>query len=264
MSSVQRMHRFYWQQTMLRIKDPARTVPFYREHFGLQLIHKYDFPQWKFSLYFMGTFPSGTVLPEPGTAEAEQFLWNMTDGACLEFTHNHGSETDDTFKVNTGNVEPHRGFGHIAMMTPDVYASCAKLEADGVAFQKKPDEGRMKGLAFALDPDGYWVEIIRRAEQSPIANPFTLAQTMQRIKDPEKSLRFYRDILGMDLISVREFGKGTDWGFSLYFLATLTDEQRAALPADPTSEEAADFPRHMFQPVLELTHNHGTENDPNF
>ena len=29
-------------------------------------------------------------------------------------------------------------------------------------FQKKPDEGRMKGLAFALDPDGYWVEIVPR------------------------------------------------------------------------------------------------------
>ena len=27
----------------------------------------------------------------------------------------------------------------------------------GVAFQKRPDEGRMKGLAFCLDPDGRWV-----------------------------------------------------------------------------------------------------------
>ena len=29
-----------------------------------------------------------------------------------------------------------------------------------VKFHKKPDEGRMKGLAFALDPDGYWLEIV--------------------------------------------------------------------------------------------------------
>jgi hypothetical protein len=67
----------------------------------------------------------------------------------------------------------------------------------------------------------------------------------------------------MDLIAVREFGKGTDWGFSLYFLATLTDEQRASLP-DPSSEEAMEVPRNMFQPVLELTHNHGTESNPDF
>jgi len=29
----------------------------------------------------------------------------------------------------------------------------------GVDFLKKPDDGRMKGLAFIKDPDGYWIEI---------------------------------------------------------------------------------------------------------
>jgi lactoylglutathione lyase len=47
------------------------------------------------------------------------------------------------WQVNNGNVEPHRGFGHIAVMTKDVYAACAELEANGVSFQKKPDEGRL-------------------------------------------------------------------------------------------------------------------------
>lgn len=68
----------------------------------------------------------------------------------------------------------------------------------------------------------------------------------------------------MDLISVRHIGEGTDWAFSLYFLATLSDEQRVQMPTDPTSDEASEFIRNMFQPVLELTHNHGTENDPAF
>jgi len=36
----------------------------------------------------------------------------------------------------------------------DVHAACSELEKKGVAFQKKPDEGRMKGLAFVKDPDG--------------------------------------------------------------------------------------------------------------
>ncbi len=34
--------------------------------------------------------------------EAEQYLWNMS-GTCLELTHNHGSEIDDSFVVNNGN-----------------------------------------------------------------------------------------------------------------------------------------------------------------
>lgn len=25
---------------------------------------------------------------------------------------------------------------------------------------KKPDDGKMKGLAFVQDPDGYWIEIL--------------------------------------------------------------------------------------------------------
>jgi lactoylglutathione lyase len=52
--------------------------------------------------------------------------------------------------VNNGNVEPHRGFGHLAVMTPDVYAACDELDKKGIKFQKKPDDGRMKGLAFVL------------------------------------------------------------------------------------------------------------------
>jgi hypothetical protein len=31
-------------------------------------------------------------------------------------------------------------------MTPDVYAASAELEANGVSFKKRPDEGRMKGV----------------------------------------------------------------------------------------------------------------------
>jgi lactoylglutathione lyase len=79
-------------------------------------------------------------------------------------------------QVNNGNVEPYRGFGHIAVMTKDVYQACAELEQAGVQFQKRPDEGRMKGIAFALDPDGYWIEVVPRHLESTISNKFTFAQ----------------------------------------------------------------------------------------
>jgi len=29
-----------------------------------------------------------------------------------------------------------------------------------VEFIKKPNDGKMKGLAFIKDPDGYWIEIL--------------------------------------------------------------------------------------------------------
>eukprot|EP00607_Mallomonas_marina_P001948 CAMPEP_0182428278 /NCGR_PEP_ID=MMETSP1167-20130531/21880_1 /TAXON_ID=2988 /ORGANISM="Mallomonas Sp, Strain CCMP3275" /LENGTH=349 /DNA_ID=CAMNT_0024611061 /DNA_START=111 /DNA_END=1160 /DNA_ORIENTATION=+ len=260
-SPEQKLHNFSWQQTMLRIKDPKASVSFYEKNFGFRLIHKYDFPQWSFSLYFLTILPEGETTPEPGTKESETYLWTMP-GTCLELTHNYGTENDDNFKVNNGNVEPHRGFGHIAVMTPDVYAACTELEASGVRFQKKPDEGRMKGLAFALDPDGYWVEIISRSPSSPITMKYTYAQTMLRVKDIEASLRFYRDLLGMSVVGERHMGVGEDWAFSLYFLAHLPEGTEYP---DPKSPEARDWMKtSLFGPVLELTYNHGTEKLPDF
>ena len=137
-------------------------------------------------------------------------------------------------------------------MTPDVYQASEELEAAGVKFQKRPNEGRMKGLAFALDPDGYWIEIVSRSAQSSVHNKFTLAQTMLRVKDAQKSLHFYRDLLGMTLLRTAHIGVGEDWAFSLYFLACIPAEEKAKLPADwdPTSPEAAEYIRQMFWPGI--------------
>jgi lactoylglutathione lyase len=41
-------------------------------------------------------------------------------------------------------------------------ASCKFLDEAGVPFQKRPEEGSMRGLAFVRDPDDYWVEIVQR------------------------------------------------------------------------------------------------------
>jgi hypothetical protein len=84
-------HNFSWQQTMLRIKDPKVSVPFYEKNFGFKLIHYYNFPQWSFSLYFLAVIPDDEQLNfEPGTPESEEYLWTMRH-VCLELTHNHGS-----------------------------------------------------------------------------------------------------------------------------------------------------------------------------
>lgn len=103
-----------WQQTMLRIKDPAKTLPFYTDLLGFTLIDKFDFPQWGFSLYFLTTLPQGETYDlTPGTKEAHDYLWTM-EGVALELTHNHGTETDADFSYHAGNKEKD-GFGHVAV-----------------------------------------------------------------------------------------------------------------------------------------------------
>jgi lactoylglutathione lyase len=127
----------------------------------------------------------------------------------------------------------------------DVYATCDELEKAGCTFKKKPDEGRMKGLAFVYDPDGYWVELVKRGDDSGIANKMNFSQTMLRVKDPKKSVAFY-EAMGMKVLKEKHFDD-----FSLYFLGS------AAIPDGSATNT-------MFEPVLELTHNHGTETDDDF
>jgi lactoylglutathione lyase len=70
------------------------------------------------------------------------------------------SNWDSDEKYHNGNSDP-RGYGHIGIHVKDVYAACERFEKLGVEFVKKPDDGRMKGLAFIKDPDGYWIEIFK-------------------------------------------------------------------------------------------------------
>jgi hypothetical protein len=60
----------------------------------------------------------------PGTEAAHEWLWGF-EGTTLELTENYETRNDPNFKYNNGNVEPHRGFGHIAMMV--WLASCPCL-----------------------------------------------------------------------------------------------------------------------------------------
>jgi len=243
-----------FQQIMLRVQNPLKSLDFYRNCMGMTLIDKYSFPQWEFDLYFLATIPEGTEYTlEPGTDDAHGYLWTI-QGTVLELTHNYGTETNYNFRYHAGNQEKD-GFGHVAFNCLDVYDACAKLAEKKVTFKKKPDEGRMKGLAFAYDPDGYWVEIVQRSPESEFTNYFNLSQCMLRVKNPTRSVPFYQ-ALGMTLVRELHFDS-----FSLYFMATLPEGVEGP---DPKSPEARAFVKTLFNPVLELTHNHGTEDDASF
>jgi lactoylglutathione lyase len=145
---------FVLNQTMLRIKDPERTIAFYTEVLGMTLLDRFDFDDMAFSLYFLG-YPTDPVPTDPKT----RAKWIFDQPALLELTHNHGTEADADALYHNGNSEP-RGFGHIGISVPDVYAASDRFAAMSVPFVKRPDDGQMKGLAFIQDPDGYWIEIL--------------------------------------------------------------------------------------------------------
>jgi len=156
---------FIFQQTMFRIKDPKISLAFYTGVLGMRLLKKLDFPSMKFSLYFLG-FCKAEDIPQD---EDEKTEWTFRQAATLELTHNWGTETDPDVTYHNGNSDP-RGFGHIGLNVPDVDKACERFESEGVEFVKKPNDGKMKGLAFIKDPDGYWIEILSSKNMVPIAN----------------------------------------------------------------------------------------------
>jgi lactoylglutathione lyase len=125
--------------TMLRVGNLQRSIDFYTQVLGMQLLRTTRRPEQQYDLAFVAYGGN------PGQAE-------------IELTYNYGV---DHYDLGTG-------FGHIAIGVPDVAATCAALRdkatALGGAITREP--GPVKGgttvIAFVTDPDGYKIELIER------------------------------------------------------------------------------------------------------
>lgn len=148
---------FVLNHTMLRVRDPAISLDFYTRVMGMRVLRKLDFPEMKFSLYFLARREDGEAVPEDAGERTE---WTFRQRAVLELTHNWGTETDVEFKYHDGNAQP-QGFGHICFSVPDLAAAIQWFDENSVVYVKRPDQGKMKNVAFIKDPDGYWIEILQ-------------------------------------------------------------------------------------------------------
>ncbi len=119
--------------TMLRVGDLDKSIAFYTEVLGMQLLRRKDYPEGKFTLAFVG-------------------YGNEEENSVIELTHNW-----DTSSYDLGN-----GYGHIALEVPDVYKACEDIRALGGKITREPGP-MMHGnsiLAFVEDPDGYKIELL--------------------------------------------------------------------------------------------------------
>ena len=120
--------------TMLRVGDMQRSIDFYTQVMGMQLLRTTDRPEQQYSLAFVG-------------------YGDEKENAVLELTFNYGVD-----RYDLGG-----GFGHIAIAVDDAYAACEKIRASGGNVTREP--GPVKGgttvIAFVTDPDGYKIELIQ-------------------------------------------------------------------------------------------------------
>jgi lactoylglutathione lyase len=121
--------------TMIRVNHLDESIKFYTEVLGMNLLSKEDYPDGEFTLAFLSY---GKTKQDP----------------CIELTYNYGKHSYDL-----GNA-----FGHIALGTDDIKATCERVKAQGGKVVREP--GPMKHgttvIAFIEDPNGYKVELIER------------------------------------------------------------------------------------------------------
>jgi len=120
---------------MLRVGELERSIRFYTEVLGMNLLRRKDYPSGRFTLAFVGY----------GLESAE---------TVLELTHNW----------DISSYEIGAGYGHIALGVENIAATCEMIRAQGGKIVREP--GPMKHgttvIAFVEDPDGYKIELIQQ------------------------------------------------------------------------------------------------------
>ena len=121
--------------TCLRVENLEASIAFYAEAFGFKELRRRDFPDYQFTIVYLGL-------------EGDDYE--------LELTYNWG----------TTEYEMGTAYGHIAIGVPDAYAACEKIRAAGgnVTREAGPVKGGTTVIAFVTDPDGYKVELIQRPD----------------------------------------------------------------------------------------------------
>jgi lactoylglutathione lyase len=120
--------------TMIRVVDLDKSIDFYTNIFGMQVLRRKDYPDGKFTLAFVG-------------------YGDENSNTVIELTHNW-----ETKSYELGNA-----FGHIAIAVPDAYKSCDEIAAKGGKVVRPAGPMKFGGgvIAFVEDPDGYKIELIQ-------------------------------------------------------------------------------------------------------
>lgn len=149
---------FVFNHTMLRVKDPVKSLAFYTGVLGMTLLAVKKYPEMEFDLYFLAKLTDSERDNLP--AGDDLAIYAFRQRGILELTHNYGTEDQADFSYHDGNDAP-QGFGHICFSVPDLDAAVAWFDKNNVTFKKRPEEGSMKNIAFIKDVDGYWIEIVQ-------------------------------------------------------------------------------------------------------
>ncbi len=124
--------------TSITVRDLDASIGFYTRLLGLEFVRRRSIPE--------------------NHAEVA-FLREPLSGAHLELTHWDGKDV----------VDPGEQLDHLAFEVPDLDPILADARTQGVRIAKEPF--RLSGgghrIAFLLDPNDVWIELIERPRAEP-------------------------------------------------------------------------------------------------
>ena len=129
---------YRFDHVMLRVMDLNRSLAFYRDTLGMQVVRQVDYETGQFTNVFLN-FDADTE-------------------SSLELTYNW---------QQTEAYEKGRVFGHLALMVDDVHAAVAALEQAGVRIKTPPKQMAhgTRTIAFVFDPDDNLIELLEPLSQ---------------------------------------------------------------------------------------------------
>jgi lactoylglutathione lyase len=120
--------------TMIRVRDEARSLAFYKNAFGLDIADRLDFPEF-----------------------------------TLVYLSNAESPHEVELTINKDRAEPYNlgdGYGHVAFVVEDLDSEHRRFEAEGLKPRKivefNNDGKRIARFFFVEDPDGYKIEVLQK------------------------------------------------------------------------------------------------------
>jgi len=121
--------------TMLRVGNLQKSIEFYTNILGMNVLRQKEYPDGKFTNTFLG-------------------YGDETEHAALELTYNW----------ETSNYDMGNGFGHIAIEVDDVYKAVNDIKTlnGKILREAGPMNAGQTIIAFVEDPDGYQIELLAK------------------------------------------------------------------------------------------------------
>ena len=238
---------------VLAIRNPERSLDFYLNIIGMALVATQTHQN---TTHYLLSF---------GENRDECSLLPEYPHCVLELVF----DPERTVMLNKSEGGALPGYWKLALAVADLEIARSRLLQQGITVSESVQVPDVAYLCHCEDPDGYCIELIQHRmlenheaqlvdENYVLGTATSFSLVTCRVKNPQLSIAFYEQFLGLRLISRQQVA---DRGFTLYFLSCDQEEPPSS---DIDNIEMREWLWQRPYALLELQHIWGTEQQADF